>query len=272
MLQAVMHPETVYRYSIWAVALSLGGCGVGAALLIGVAMERVLPASTRQRDNALTAAILSIVGLTFGVLLAFVAMLAWERFDAAETAASHEAALLLDLGKVAAAMPDPERTHLLGSLAAYARAVRELEWPDQAEGRAVPAGSPPLDRADAVVIGMHPQDIGTGNLQAALIAGLTRLRDARNERRAAAESQFPPVIWVVVVAGGAATLMCAALLGTASLRLHLALTSLLSLSGVLVLVMIVALGHPFQGDLRVTPKAFTEVEDAIGAPLREAPP
>ena len=264
MLQAVMHPEAVYRYSIWAVALSLGGCGVGAALLMVAAVARILPANIRRHHNALTAAVLSIVGLTFGVLLAFVAMLTWERFDAAGTAASREAAFLFDLYKVAAALPDPERTDLLGSFVAYARAVRELEWPDQAEGRGIQASSPPLDRADMVVVGLHPRDIGMGNLQAALIAGLTRLRSAREERRAAAESQIPPVIWFVVLAGGATTLMCAALLGTASLRLHLALTSLLSLSGVLVLVMIVALGHPFQGDLRITPKAFAAIEEMGG--------
>lgn len=264
MLHAIMHPETVYRFSIWAVALFLGGCGIGAALLMVVAVERILPASVRRQHDALTAAILSVVGLTFAVLLAFVAMLAWERFDAAETVASREAALLFDLHSLAAALPDPERTDLRESVVAYARAVRELEWPDQAEGRAVQASSPPLDRAEMVVVGLHPRDIGMGNLQAALMAELTRLRGARDERRAAAASQIPPVIWFVVIAGGATTLICAALLSTASLRLHLALMSLLSLSGVLVLVMIVALGHPFQGDLRITPEAFTAVQGEMG--------
>ncbi len=264
MLQAVMHPDTVYRYSIWAVALPLAACGIAAAVLMVIAVERVFPASLRRRHDALTAAILSIVGLTFGVLLAFVAMLAWERFDAAQTTASREAAVLLDLNETAAALHEPERTELRESFIAYARTVREVEWPDQAAGRLVQASNPPLDRAGTIVTGLRPSDVGTGNLQAALIAGLTRLRDARGERQTAAESQIPPVIWFVLIAGGAMTLMCAALLGTSDLRLHLAMTSLLSLSGVLVLVMIVALGHPFQGDLRVTPKAFATTEGVMG--------
>ncbi len=264
MLQAIMHPDAVYRYSIWAVALPLAACGIGAALLMGITVERVFPASLRRRHDALTAAILSVVGLTFGVLLAFVAMLAWERFDAAQTAASREATVLLDLHGIAAALPEPERTDLRESFIAYARAVREVEWPDQAAGRVVQASNPPLDRADTIVTGLRPPDIGVGNLQAALIAGLARLRDARDGRRSAAESQIPPVIWFVLISGGGMTLMCAALLGTSDLRLHLAMTSLLSLSGVLVLVMIVALGHPFQGDLRITPKAFAGVEEEMG--------
>lgn len=259
-----MHPDTVYRYSIWAVALPLAACGIAAAVLMGITVERVFPASLRRRHNALTAAILSIVGLTFGVLLAFVAMLAWERFDAAQTTARREAAVLSNLYETAAALHEPERTDLHASLIAYARAVREVEWPDQAAGRVVQVSNPPLDRADTIVTGLRPPDIGGGNLQAALIAGLTRLRDARDERRTAAESQIPPVIWFVLIAGGAMTLVCAALLGTSDLRLHLAMTSLLSLSGVLVLVMIVALGHPFQGDLRVTPEAFTITEGDMG--------
>ena len=264
MLQAVMHPDIVYRYSLWAVALPLAACGVAAALLMGFAVERIVPASDRRRHNPLTAAILSTVGLTFGVLLAFVAMLAWEKFDVAQTTASREAAVLLDIDEIATTLQEPERTELRESFIAYARAVREVEWPDQAAGRGIQASNPPLDRAETIVTGLRPSTIGVGNLQAALIAGLTRLRDARDGRRVAAESQIPPVIWFVLVTGGAMTLMCAALLGTSDLRLHLAMTSLLSLSGVLVLVMIVALGHPFQGDLRVTPDAFEATEETMG--------
>ena len=93
-------------------------------------------------------------------------------------------------------------------------------------------------------------------MQAALLRGLVRLRDARELRIATSASGIPAIVWFVVVAGGAMSLTFVSLLGTFNRVFHLALGSLLALSGVLVLLMILALSHPFRGDFRITPESF----------------
>ena len=95
-------------------------------------------------------------------------------------------------------------------------------------------------------------------MQAASLAALTRLRDARDTRIAASEAAIPGIVWFVVIAGGAITLAFATLLGAGHLRLHLTLLSLLSLSGMLILLMIVALSHPFRGDFRIRSDPFVK--------------
>ena len=251
-----MHPDAVYLYPIWAVGLSMAAGAIGASLFLEMLVRRFVPARIRRRHNVLTASIFSIVGVTYAVLLAFVAMLAWEEFNAAKAASGREAILLVDLDRTAAALTEPAGAALRGDVAAYARAVIATEWPAQAQGRDAPAGEPILDHANGIVAALHPADLGAANVQGALLAAMSRLRDARDERRAAAETTIPDVVWFVVVAGGAVTMTFAALLGTSSLRLHLVLAALLALSGVLVLVMIVALSHPFRGDFRVTARPF----------------
>ena len=256
MLHAVMDPERVYSYPIWAVSLSMAAAAAIASVLLEIVVQRFVSTAVRRRHNVLTAAIFSIVGVTYAVLLAFVAMLAWEQFNNAKAASGHEAAVLLDVDRIASGLGEPARTAVHGGVVGYAQAVIGTEWPAQAEGRSVRAGELFLDRIDRAVLDLRPMDLGEADLHASLLAAVTRLRDARDERLLAAETTIPDVVWFVVLGGGAITMLFASFLGTSSLALHLVLAALLSLSGVLVLVMIVALSHPFRGDFRVTAQPF----------------
>jgi len=48
-------------------------------------------------------------------------------------------------------------------------------------------------------------------------------------------------------------------LGAPSLRMHLAMSSLLALSGALVLLLVVTLSNPFRGDFRISAEPFGRV-------------
>lgn len=264
MLHLIMQPDAVYAYPIWAVGAAMAVGTTGAVVLIEILATRVFGHEVRRQHNGSTGWIFSIVGVTYGVLLAFVAMLALETFDAARAATDQEAARLADLASLAPGAPEPARTMLQADLRAYADLVRRVEWPAQASGHASLAADRPLGRADAVVLALRPQDAAGTNVQAALLGALVRLRDARALRIATSASGIPAIVWFVVVAGGAISLTFVSLLGTFNRVFHMALGSLLGLSGVLVLLMIVALSHPFRGDFRITPEAFTAAVSPSG--------
>jgi hypothetical protein len=99
-----------------------------------------------------------------------------------------------------------------------------------------------------------------------LLQSLTRLRDARQERLLAAETTIPGIVWFVVIVGGAITISFGSLLGAPSVRIHLGMCSLLAVSGVLVLVLIIALSNPFRGDFRVSTAPFDYVLSRIEKP------
>lgn len=79
-MQFVMQPDMVYRYPLWGVALLLARLAVAAAIVLELLVRRFVSVEFRRRHND-AAAIFSIIGVTFAVLLAFVAMLAWEGFN-----------------------------------------------------------------------------------------------------------------------------------------------------------------------------------------------
>jgi hypothetical protein len=262
-----MRPDMVYQFPIWAVGLSLAIAAVLGTILLELAVRHFVSAAFRQQHNDVAAAIFSIIGVTYAVLLAFVAMLAWEGFNKAKAASYSEAALVLDVVQMADGLAEPARGKLLDDMNRYTRAVIAVEWPAQAEGHVVRAGDRYLDELQGLAIGLKPSSQADANFHALLLQSLMRLRDARQERLLAAETTIPGIVWIVVIVGGAITIAFSSFLGAPSVRMHLSMCCLLAVSGVLVLVLIIALSNPFRGDFRISTAPFDYVLSRIaGAP------
>ena len=141
----------------------------------------------------------------------------------------------------------------------YTRFVVNVEWPEQADGHAVDRASPDLSDMDRIALEIRPTDATNGALRSMLLESIMRLRDARQERLLAAQTTIPGIVWFVMLLGGGLTIAFGSFLGAPSLRMHLAMSAALALSGALVVILIVALSNPFRGDFRVSTAPFDEV-------------
>ncbi len=227
--------------------------------LLELTARRLLPIQLRRQHNDVSAAIFSIIGVTYAVLLAFVAMLAWEGFNKAKGASFAEAATILDVYEVSRGLAEPERSAMRDDILGYTRFVVNVEWPEQADGHAVDRASPDLSDMDRIALEIRPTDATNGALRSMLLESIMRLRDARQERLLAAQTTIPGIVWFVMLLGGGLTIAFGSFLGAPSLRMHLAMSAALALSGALVVILIVALSNPFRGDFRVSTAPFDEV-------------
>jgi Protein of unknown function (DUF4239) len=264
-MRFVMNPDMVYQYPIWAVGSLLVGAAVVGAVLLELCVRRVLPIELRRRHNDVAAAIFSIIGVTYGVLLAFVAMLAWEGFNRAKSASYVEAALIGDVYNLSAGFSDPERSSIRNEILGYAQHVVNTEWPQQAEGRVVGQNSVYLSALNETALSRRPSDQADYDLDSLLLQTIMRLWDARQGRLLAAQSTIPDIVWFVLTIGGALTVAFNSFLGAPSLRMQLAMSAVLTASGVLVLILIIALSNPFRGDFRVSTAPFENVLSQMGA-------
>jgi len=264
MMQFVMQPGMVYQYPLWGVGILLVGLAALGAVFFELAARQFLSVEFRRGHNDVTAAIFSVIGVTFAVLLAFVAMLAWDGFNKAKAASYAEASGVLDVYDASVGFADMStmRDEIIG----YLETVVRVEWPAQAEGRIVDRGATYLEKLNRIAIGLKPSGVADGNLQALLLQSLTRLRDARQQRLLAAETTIPAVVWVVTLVGGGLTIAFSSFLGFPSLGMHLVMSAMLAISGVLVLILIIALSNPFRGDFRVSTLPFDRVLSQIQAP------
>ena len=110
-----------------------------------------------------------------------------------------------------------------------------------------------------MAVGVQASGEAGHDLHASLLQSVERLWDARQERLLAAQSTIPDIIWFVVILGGALTVAFGSFLGAPSLRMQLAMAAMLAISGVLVLILIIALSNPFRGDFRVSTAPFEHV-------------
>lgn len=255
----MMHPDMVYEFPIWQVGALVMAAAACGAMLVEVVTRRFLAAEVRRQHNDVAGAIFSIIGVTYAVLIAFVATLAWDGYNKAKAATYAEAGAALDVYRISAGFPEAERTALRDNLVAYLRAVVEVEWPAQAAGRGIDSGRADLAKIDATAFAPKPPDDLYSAIRAVLMQSVTRLSDARQERLLAAESSIPGVVWVVTILGGAVTVAFSSFMGAPSLRLHLAMVAFLAMSGALVLILIIALSNPFRGDFRVSTESFDRV-------------
>ncbi len=255
----MMNPQAIADLPIWLAGLLILAVAIGGAIAIELAVRRLVPITLRQQHNDVSASIFAVIGTTYAVMLAFVAMLAWEGFNRAEATTDTEASLVENIAQLVSGLSGPEATAMRRDAAAYAGAVLSTEWPAQTAGRPVPAGEPHLTRLTATALHLRPGSVADGNVHALLLADLGQLATARRERLFAARHSIPAILWGVLVAGGALTVAFASFLGSPSLRMHMAMTSLLAVSGALILLAIVALSNPFRGDFAVSPDPFRQV-------------
>jgi hypothetical protein len=256
MMHALMHPDMVYAYPIWWVGLVLAAAGLLGTFLLELAARRLLPPGLRRQHNDVAAAILAIIGVTYAVLLAFVAMLAWDGYNRAKAASSTEAMAIVDVRQASLGLDTGAQSQMRDWLKDYARIVIETEWPAQAQGHVLFLGEAPIARMSRAASSLHPATNAESNSQAQLLQAITRLNDARTDRLLAAGNSIPGIVWFVVCVGGTLTVAFCSFLGAPNARMQLAMGSVLALSGVLVLVMIIALSNPFRGDFRVSTAVY----------------
>jgi len=256
MQRMLMHSDMVYEFPIWQIGALLMAAAACGAMLIEIVTRRFLSVEFRRRHNDVTGSIFSIIGVTYAVLLAFVATLAWDGYNKAKAASYAEAGAALDIYTISEGFPDTERLALRDNLVAYLRAVVEIEWPARALGRTIEGGLTDLATLNRTTFTLKPQSGADSAVRTVLLQSVMRLSDARHERLLAMESSIPGVVWVVTVLGGALTVAFSSFLGTASLRLHLAMVAFLTMSGALILIMIIALSNPSRGDFRVSTEPF----------------
>src|SRR3984893_825958 len=123
MMQFVMQPGMVYQYPLWGGALFLVARAPLGAVFFEWAARQFLSVEFRRRHNDVTAAIFSVIGVTFAVLLAFVGMLVWDGFNKAKAASYAEASGVLDVYDASVGFADPDMSTMRDDIIGYLETV-----------------------------------------------------------------------------------------------------------------------------------------------------
>lgn len=247
---------------IGVLGLILIGIPTLLAVLGPVLVRRFVDLRKLQTNNEVAGFKFATVGVLYAVMLAFVVIVVWEKFNDADNFVSKEAAAAATVYRLSADIPGEPGSVLRARLTDYLNAAIEKDWAAMAEGEGSPAVTVALDRVYEALLSYR----GTGNRDAVILAETLRnldlLAQARRSRLVAADGYVPGVLWATLIVGAIGTLGFTLFFGTRNLRAQAAMTGILSVLLFSGLLIVVSFDHPFSGSVQVHP-------DALAAVLRD---
>jgi hypothetical protein len=254
-----------YSHSTWEVAAAVCLTLLAIALAGLFFFHRRVDWQKREHDTSMVGLSYALCGGVYAVVLAFVAVGAYETMDRSAAIASEEANSLGSLVFDSPGLPGELAARVRTDVDQYIDTVTKKEWPKQQaylmEERYYEAGWAQIRRMSLDVAQFEPSNIGQTSVKAEMQRAVNDLFAARRARLLAANAHIPDAVWQTLILGSALVMIYVYLFGPHSFKIHMAVTSMTMLSIGLVFTLIIALDYPFRGDLSVDSEAYTGVQE-----------
>jgi hypothetical protein len=248
----------MYNLPTWALAFLIVTFFVTLALLGLTFTHRRLHRSgvADSIDNGTVGWFFSAVSLLYGLLLGLLTVAAWSSYNQATTITSQEASATAQLYRDLAAYPDTTRDAMRQHIKTYVTVIINQSWPAQRRGLLPDSETVVLNQFQKRLLnqgGLSPEQLV---VHSETIRAYNGLIDLRRQRQEALTDGVPAVLWLVVLLGAVATISFSYCFVVVSYRLHALLTGVLAGMVGLLVFLLVALDHPYWGEVSVSPDAY----------------
>jgi Protein of unknown function (DUF4239) len=216
-------------------------------------LQRRLRVEVLRRQNDVAGYLFSAVGVLYAVVLGFVVVVVWQKYDATVGTVEEEVNATADLYRVVDGYPAALREQIRSDLRDYVGTVIHVEWPAMERDADVPeTGGNLLERVGYNVDRLKPANWGELAAQQASIADMQRLVDARRERLVQTVPVVPGVLWFALVSGALAMIAFCYIFGVENRPAQLVMTAILvGFIGILFIV-IYEFASPFSGSVYIS--------------------
>lgn len=243
--------------------LVIVGGFVATTMVLGYLVRIFTPEAIRAAHTDRAGFILAVIGVIYAVLLAFVAIGVWERFEAADARSYDEARALATIYRDAENFPQGGRLRAL--IKVYARSIIDVEWPDMRGGEKTRVSDALIERIGRDVRGLAVTSPGLQNLQARMLGALETAWNDRQDRLTIDFIGISPIMWIVLIVGAYVTVAFTYLFGWDATVMQQLMIGGLSLMIGLVIFLVMALDYPFRGSIAVGPDAFEALLRTLNA-------
>ncbi len=241
---------------IWLLLIVVVGALVGVVLLLVWSIRRLVPAIAEGFDAEVSSQMLGVVAALFGLLLAFIIVIAYQNYADAQTNVTGEADALAAIVRDSGAFQPTERDRVRASIGAYVRTVVDDEWPRMREGNDSPQAWADVNDIFATLQRIEPKSPSAVAFYDDSVRQLNVTLDARRNRLDDAGGGLPWIIGALLFVGSLVIVGYAILIGSRSFWFHAIGAGAIALIVGMSLVVLVALIYPFSGDLAIDPGPF----------------
>jgi hypothetical protein len=252
--------DWIHNLPVPSMALVVFGFTYLLAASIFAAVTALATGERAKSFKAISPGMLPVLGIIFGLFVAFTAAQVWADNDRAGASVSREASALRAVTLLAAGLPAEQEARLVALVRSYVEQAATVEWPMMARQtaslRAAPAA---LAEALQLVVAMTPQGAGQQTAQREIISALGSALDARRQRIIVSQGEVNPVKWWCLYLQAICELLVIALVHCDN-RLTSAIALGLFATGVAASVLLIAAhDRPFTGQISVGPGPLLQV-------------
>ena len=228
----------------------------GGGSIAGLCLVRwLVPLDRLQKNHEVAGVTFGVLGAFYGLVLAFVIVAAWERFNDANAYALTEATALESLYKLGAAYSEPMRAQLDSVVLEYIHNVIEKEWPQMADN-SFAGGGVGAHKLWAAVLAYHTADSREQMLVDKSIDQLNLISQARSQRIFYYQEDLPSVVWTVIYLGCLMTIGFSYFFGSNVFRAQVLMCGFFSILLGMTILAILELAHPYQGVVTISNGSF----------------
>jgi hypothetical protein len=246
---------------------------VGIVLTLAALIRRSVPREVLRTNNEAAVTYLTVIGVIYGVFLAFVIFSLWEQRTNAQDHVETESSQLYVLFRLAREFPAPAGPELIQEIMAYNKEIVSFEWPLMAnvDLSELERRSSKLDRIWEDGVHFRPLSPVEQALYNRVLEASEKACIARRMRLLDAEAALGSLLWTLVIVGGIATIVPTLFIHVEHRGfLVVAKTCMITLL-VLTVYTIYDLQRPFRGSWPVKPRSYILIQERMEQVLSEQP-
>ena len=232
------------------------GLVVGVTLLGVWLVRRAVPLTAEGFDAEVSSQMLGVVASMFGLILAFVVVIAFQGYDDAEASVRQEADGISQIVRDSRAFTPTDQANVSAASGAYVRAVVEDEWPQLRDGHGSTRASTAIDNLYLALQRVQPATAAASVFYEDAVGRLDDILSARRARLADVDGGLSAPLAGLVILGSFVILGYAILVGSRSVAFHMVGAGAIALVLGFSVVILMAYNFPYSGSLAVDPTPF----------------
>ena len=236
---------------------------IAVAVALHAVWQRRFKSDMLRKHNDVAGFLFSAVGVIYAVVLGFVVVVVWEKYDTTVANVETEVASVSDLYRTVGGFPNPVRSQIRSELLEYTNSMIRTEWPLMAERVIIPRDLVLLENLARQVNTFAPKTQGEADAQQMAMTQLERLFDSRRLRLIQSAPSVPVVLWFALVAGALSMLSFAFLFGVENRGAQLVMTAILAGLIAILFIVISEFDEPFDGSVHISDDGWVVLQQHL---------
>jgi hypothetical protein len=254
-----MFYDILFGHGVWVGILSIPAC-FALFSYMGIRVFKLIPVHIRQSHRDTVSYGLATISIFTAVLLASIAVTAWELHAKAEASVSQEAQLAADVLRGSFAMPEPLKSELMKGGQNYLDIVINEEWPQMGNSNHnFQKGWDALVDLYMTTTKFRTNDSVVQIQYADLYQKVSTLIDARRNRVLSSKDHLPPIVWATLIAAAIINIIFLFLFSMENQAMHDFIAILISIVIGFVIAFILAFDSSYEGPMAIPADAYESV-------------